>query len=71
MESRLWTVGRYPAGVWSTGGKPSDSDYECCEVYQIQADSREKATKKAQAVRARLVKKGSPLPTQSEPYQAT
>lgn len=71
MDTRLWTVVRFPAGVWSTGGKPSSPDYEDCEVYQIPADSREKATKKAQAVRSRLVKKGSPLPTQNAPFKAT
>jgi hypothetical protein len=70
MESRLWTVVRFPAGVWSTGGRPTDEDYQDCEVYQIHGDSREKATKKAQAIRSRLVKKGSDLPTQAAPYTA-
>lgn len=70
METRVWTVGRFPAGVWSTGGKPSDPEYALCEVYLIPADSREKAKKKAQSIRARLVKKGSPLPTQASPYSA-
>lgn len=69
MESRLWTVARYPAGTWDTGSKPSDPAYESCEVYQIIADSREQAKKSAQAVRARLVKKGIPLPTQAKPYR--
>jgi hypothetical protein len=70
MASRLWTVARFPAGMWSAGGKPSDSDYSLCEVYQVPAESAEKATKKAQSVRSRLVKKGSPLPTQAAPYKS-
>jgi hypothetical protein len=49
----LWTVARFPNGSWSTGGKPTDPDYALCEVWQIEADTREKATKKAQAKRAR------------------
>ncbi|WP_213664141.1 hypothetical protein [Stutzerimonas stutzeri] len=68
MESRLWTVVRFPAGIWSGGGKPSDADYEHCEVYRIPADSLDKAKKKAQSIRARLVKNGSDLPSQSVPY---
>jgi|GEM_PF-2346480 len=71
MDSRLWTVGRFPAGVWSGGGSRNDPDYSECEVYLIRAESLEKAKKKAQAVRARLVKKGSELPTQASPYQAS
>jgi ribosome-binding factor A len=45
-------------------------DYEHCEVYLIPADSDKQATKKAQAVRSRLVKQGKALPTQSAPYRA-
>jgi hypothetical protein len=71
MDSRLWTVGRFPAGVWSGGGSRNDPDYSECEVYLIPAESLEKAKKKAQAVRARLVKRGSELPTQASPYQAS
>lgn len=71
MESRIWTVGRWPAGVWSGGGSRNDPDYSECEVYLIPAESLDKAKKKAQAVRARLVKKGSPLPTQAAPYKAS
>ena len=69
MESRLWTVARYPAGTWDTGGSPSDPAYEFCEVYQVPADSRDQAKKKAQALRSRLVKKGIPLPTKTAPYK--
>lgn len=71
MESRLWTVGRFPAGVWSGGGSRNDPDYSECEVYLIPAESLEKAKRKAQAIRARLVKKGSELPSQASPYKAS
>ena len=70
MELRLWTVVRFPAGVWSGGGSRNDPDYADCEVYQIPAESLDKAKRKAQAIRARLVKKGTELPNQSEPYKA-
>lgn len=69
MESRLWTVARYPAGTWDTGGKISDPAYEGCEVYQILAKDRDQAKKKAQSTRSSLVRKGSPLPTQASPYK--
>lgn len=69
MESRLWTVARFPAGVWSSGGKLSDPDYSLCELYQVAAESSEKATKKAQGIRTRLLKKGVQLPTQATPYK--
>jgi hypothetical protein len=49
----LWTVARFPDGSWSTGGKPNDPDYAKCEVWQIEAPSRDEAKKKAQAKRAR------------------
>jgi len=70
MESRLWTVVRFPAGNWSGGGRPTDTDYECCEVYRIPALGLDKAKKKAQSIRARLVKNGTTLPTQATPYTA-
>lgn len=70
METRIWTIGRFPAGVWSGGGSRSDPDYSECEVYLIPAESLDKAKKKAQAVRTRLMKKGGDLPTQASPYQA-
>lgn len=65
----LWTVVRFPVGSWSHGGKPTDPDYEHCEVYQIMASSAAKATKKAQSTRTQLVKKGAPLPSQERPYR--
>jgi hypothetical protein len=48
-----WTVARFPNGSWTTGGKPSSKDYENCEVFVVEAESRESATKKAQAKRSR------------------
>lgn len=71
MESRIWTVGRFPAGIWSGGGSRNDSDYAECEVYLVPADSLEKAKKKAQAIRARIVKKKIELPSQASPYNAS
>ncbi|HBP6379895.1 TPA: hypothetical protein L6A07_32505 [Pseudomonas aeruginosa] len=71
MESRIWTVVRFPAGVWSGGGSRNDPDYAECEVYLIPAESLDRAKKKAQAIRARLVKKGTTLPSQLEPYKAS
>jgi hypothetical protein len=53
----LWTVVRFPNGSWSSGGKPNDPDYASCEVWRIDADSREKAVKAAQAKRRREQKK--------------
>lgn len=70
METRLWTVARYPVGTWDTGGKTSDPAYESCEVYQVLAESRDQAKKKAQSTRSSLVRKGSPLPTQASPFKA-
>lgn len=54
---KLWTVVRFPNGLWSYGGKPTDPDYENCEIWQIEAPSPEKAVKKAQAKRSRDRKK--------------
>lgn len=54
MTSTLWTVVRFPNGSWSTGGTPDSPGYEDCEIWQIEASTREAATKKAQARRARL-----------------
>ncbi len=70
MGTKIWTVVRFPAGVWSGGGSRNDPEYSKCEVYLIPAESLDKAKKKAQAVRARLVKKGCELPSQASPYQA-
>lgn len=69
MDSRIWTVGRFPAGVWSGGGSRNDPDYAECEIYLIPAESLDKAKKKAQAIRTRLVKKGTELPSQASPYR--
>lgn len=49
----LWTVVRLPDGTWSTGGMPDDPDYAECEIFRVDADSRERAKKKAQALRSR------------------
>ncbi|MCV4196064.1 hypothetical protein OD771_29515, partial [Pseudomonas aeruginosa] len=46
------TVARFPDGSWSTGGSPDDPDYALCEVFRIEADSRDEAKKKAQRIRA-------------------
>lgn len=48
-----WTVARFPNGSWSTGGEPNDKDYENCEVFVVEANSRELAKRKAQAKRRR------------------
>lgn len=53
MRGQLWTVARYPNGTWDTGGKPNDPSYEYAEVFQVIADSRDAAKKKAQAKRSR------------------
>lgn len=58
----LWTVVRFPNGSWSTGGKPTDPDYALCEIWQIEADSREKATKKAQTKRSAAQRKKKVTP---------
>lgn len=65
----VWTVGRFPSGDWTSGGKVSDPSYECCEVYLVAADNREQATRSAQGARRRLLKKNETLPTQSAPYR--
>jgi hypothetical protein len=48
----LWTVARFPNGSWTSGGKPDAPDYAECEVWQIEADHRDQAVKKAKAKRA-------------------
>ena len=50
---RLWTVVRFPSGHWSTGGGPDCPDYAQCEVWQVTADTREQAKRKAQRIRYR------------------
>lgn len=52
MTSTLWTVARFPNGSWSTGGTPDSPGYDDCEIWQIEATTREAATKKAQAHRS-------------------
>jgi len=47
MKEVIWTVARFPDGSWSSGGRPTDSDYACCEVFQVEATSREDAERKA------------------------
>lgn len=44
----VWTVARFPDGSWCTGGRPDDPDYALCEVFRIEAESRDEAKKKAQ-----------------------
>ncbi|MGF6281819.1 hypothetical protein ABH908_000148 [Pseudomonas frederiksbergensis] len=65
------TVVRFPNGSWSTGGRPSDPDYEQCEVYVVPCNGEADAKKKAQAVRRRLVTKGLTLPSSTAPYRHT
>ena len=69
MRDQVWTVARFPAGDWSTGGSPNCPDYELCEVYLVMATSHESAKKRGQAVRRKLVRKGSSLPSQKAPYR--
>lgn len=57
-----WTVARFPAGNWTTGGKPTDPDYAECEVFVVEAPNREAATKKAQAKRSRMRRAAGLLP---------
>lgn len=67
-KHKLWTVVRFPVGSWSGGGSPNDVDYAESEIYLIPAESLGQATKKAQAIRGRLIKKGAELPSQAAPY---
>jgi len=61
----LWTVARFPNGEWTTGGKPKDPDYANCEVFVVDADTREKAKKKAQAKRTRQRRADGLIPPKS------
>lgn len=56
-QDKPWTVARFPAGNWETGGRPDSPDYAECEVWQVLASSREEAKRKAQGIRARAQKK--------------
>lgn len=55
----LWTVARFPNGSWASGGKPNDPDYALCEVWRIEAPTRAKAIKAAQAKRGRARRKAA------------
>lgn len=57
-----WTVARFPNGSWSSGGKPDSKEYQSCEVFVVDADSREKATKKGQSQRSRQRRRDGLLP---------
>lgn len=69
MEPRIWTVVRFPFGAWSGGGKRNDPEYADCEVYLAKGNTLDRAKKRAQSVRAGLVRKGAKyLPTQQTPF---
>ncbi|WP_455233505.1 hypothetical protein [Geopseudomonas aromaticivorans] len=51
-EAGLWTVVRFPDGEWSSGGSPDDPDYVDCEVFQVEAPSRDLAVRRARARRS-------------------
>lgn len=55
-EVKQWTVARYPNGSWDTGGRPDDACYEGCEVFVVQARSRDEAKQRAQAERRKRAK---------------
>lgn len=55
----LWTVVRFPNGSWSTGGRPDSPEYSECEVWRIEADNREHATRKAKAKRSYEARKAA------------
>lgn len=59
MSEKLWTVARFPSGVWSFGGRPDDPVYSECELWQISAATGKAAVKKAQAKRSRDRKRAS------------
>lgn len=71
MNPKIWTVVRFPSGAWSGSGgnKANTPEYAGCEVYLAKGDTFDKAKKRAQSVRAGLVKKGAKhLPTQQTPF---
>lgn len=43
-----WTVARFPNGEWTTGGRPDDPEYEECEVFVVEAFTRNQAKANAQ-----------------------
>jgi hypothetical protein len=53
---KTWTVVRFPNGSWSYGGRSDSPDYSECEVWEIEAETAEKAVKKARGRRARAQK---------------
>lgn len=57
MMQRMWTVARFPSGMWSTGGSPNDPEYACCEVFHVIAKSRDEAKRKAQSMRSNAIRK--------------
>lgn len=67
-NNQVWVAARFPNGSWSSGGQASSPDYEKCEVYLISASSHGDAVKRAQGIRSRLKRKGTPFPSQAEPY---
>lgn len=68
MRTNMWVVVRFPDGSWSSGGKASSPEYECCEVYKVPAAGREEAEKRAKAIRKQLIRKKSELPSQAAPF---
>ncbi len=59
MNERIWTVARFPSGMWSFGGRPDDPAYSECELWQVRAETGKAAVKKAQARRSRDRKRAS------------
>lgn len=59
MNEKVWTVARFPSGMWSFGGRPDDSVYSECELWQVRAVTGKAAVKKAQAKRSRDRKRAS------------
>lgn len=55
MDSKLWTVARFPNGSWSTGGRPDSPDYAECVVYRVNAVGEKDAKKKGQAMHRKAV----------------
>ena len=71
MEPKIWAVVRFPSGAWSGSGvgNVNAPEYAGCEVYLAKGDIFDKAKKRAQSVRAGLVRKGAKyLPTQQTPF---
>lgn len=54
MTSTLWVVVRFPSGSWDTISRRQQGCHIDCEIWQIEATTRDEAKKKAQARRARL-----------------